>query len=867
VQSVTSFGHWIKRRRKALDITQEELAQQVGCSISTIVKIEADERRPSRQIAELLARHLEILPDQHDLFLKVARQDKRISSLEVIPPLADLAPAILLQRQKSSLPIFPTSFVGREHEIDILLNTLLDPACRLLTLTGPGGIGKTRIAVQVARRLETKFSDGVYYFSMATISQPESILPTIAEGLGLLFSGPADPLQQIIYFLRDQESLLVFDNMEHLLDGWSILETILQQAPNLKLLLTSRTQIQLQWEWIIELQGLPIPDGLDATSLAANSAARLFLQRARQSEQGFSLREEDAEALGRIIKLVDGLPLAIELAASWVHIMTVPEIAHELEQNLDLLATTRQDVPDRHRSIRAVFDHSWKLLADAEQMVLMKLSAFSGGFTRAAAEAIAGATLYSLSSLISKSLVRYQKETGRYDLHELIRQYALACLQEHPVEEAQTHELHSRYYLSWLTDQEVPLKSRQQIQTSLIIQVETANWMAAWRWCIQNQRLNLVRQVVPCLYWYYEIHGYYAEALPTYQLAVRKLRAAGAPQNLSTPEEKSAFAFLVDQSGWFEFRTGNIEQAAYLFAESLELARDLDDPELLYHIYGNWGYMELLRGDIPEAKRLTLECLAWARALESQWHIAIPANVLGIVELQQGNLAQAYQDLTTILDVWRAVGDPRGLIFCMLYLSSAALALGNYATAESVLGESNAIAQEKRDRWALAFGLDLLGQTAMAQGQPEKSSDLFRQSLVFSQEIGDLWASNRTLIHLAEAQAAAGAAEEGKQLFRDAYLQAQEAKWNPNGYEVLVAFLSGEPGTDLVTRLAVVFAILSNSAVPLPIRQRAEVLRDNWVTMLTPEQVTTAQTEASSKGLDVMAWELLGIERPYLATE
>jgi predicted ATPase/transcriptional regulator with XRE-family HTH domain len=856
---ITSFGYWIKRRRKALDITQEELAQRVGCSVSTIVKIEADERRPSRQMAELFARHLDIPTDQHDLFLKVARQDKRIDRLSSIPALEDLAPSAPFQQPQSKLPIFPTSFVGRKHEIDVLVNTLLDPACRLVTLTGPGGIGKTRFAVEAARRLEAKFGDGVYYFPMAGVRLPESILPTIADGLGLVFSGPAEPLLQILTFLRNKQSLLVFDNMEHLLDGWMILEEILRQAPEIKLLLTSRAQLQLQWEWIFELQGLPVPEALDFSNQETNSAALLFLQRARQASQGFSLEDEDAEDLLQILKLVDGLPLAIELAAAWAPVMTVGEIAQELERNIDLLATTRQDISDQHRSIRTVFDHSWKLLTDEEQLVLMRLSVFSGGFSRAAADSVAGASLLLLSSLIGKSLLRHQKETGRYDLHELTRQYALARLHTRPDEEAQIYEKHSRYYASWLASLEAPLKSEQQIQTSLLIHAETANWIAAWQWGVNNQRLAALREMAPCLYWYYEIHGYYAEALAAYHLAVKEFRAVEAPQCLTAPEEKSAFAFLVDQLGWFEFRTGNIEQAAALFAESLELASIQNDPEVLYHIYGNWGYMELLKGDISTAKRLTLECLACAEAMESQWHIAIPANVLGIVEMQQGNLEQAQQDLTAILKTWRAVGDPRGLIFCMLYLSSTALALGDFSTAESVLEESNAIARQKRDRWALAFGLDLLGQAAMAQGRFDEAGGIFDQSLVLSREIGDLWASNRTLIHLAEAQAATGISEETRQLFREAYLQAQQAKWTPNVFEALVAFLSVDSVTALETRLAALMEVLSHPGISAPIRQRAEVLRDRWVSELTFEQLEMARAGARGKSLEDWAQEILGV--------
>jgi transcriptional regulator with XRE-family HTH domain len=189
----TSFGSWVKRRRKALDITQNELAQRVGCSTSAIFKIEADERRPSRQIAELLAQHLEIPPDQQALFIKVARQEKRFSSLDGIPTLAEMVSWEVSERAGGNLPVFPTPFVGREYEIDTVSNLLQDPACRLVTLTGPGGVGKTRLAVEVARKLETTFADGAYFISLAAVDLPESILSILADVLGLVFSGPADP--------------------------------------------------------------------------------------------------------------------------------------------------------------------------------------------------------------------------------------------------------------------------------------------------------------------------------------------------------------------------------------------------------------------------------------------------------------------------------------------------------------------------------------------------------------------------------------------------------------------------------------------------------------------------------------------------
>ncbi|MFL7871865.1 MAG: AAA family ATPase [Anaerolineales bacterium] len=237
--------------------------------------------------AELLLEHLEISGDQRDLFLKVARQEKSTANLDAIPPLSALEPASAPKQNLGNLPLSPTPLVGREHEIRFISMQLLDLACRLLTLTGPGGVGKTRLAIAAGRQLASHFSGGVTFVSLAGIGMKESIIPAIAEALGLAFSGPAEPLVQLTTFLHTKEILLVVDNMEHLLDGGNLLGEILQGTQHVKMLLTSREQLQLQWEWLFEVQGLPIPEDIGA-GLESNSAVMLFIQRARQASQNFS---------------------------------------------------------------------------------------------------------------------------------------------------------------------------------------------------------------------------------------------------------------------------------------------------------------------------------------------------------------------------------------------------------------------------------------------------------------------------------------------------------------------------------------------------------------------------------------------------
>jgi predicted ATPase/transcriptional regulator with XRE-family HTH domain len=857
-----SFGTWVKRRRKALDLTQQGLAKQIGCSPSLIFKIESDERRPSRQMAELLAEKLDIPAEQHSLFLKTARQEKSPDALDTIPPLSQLASspegeAVSPPKPTHShLPVYPTPLIGREHELNLIPKQLLEPSCRLLTLTGAGGIGKTRLAIEVGHVLKPHFADGVYFISLAGISAPDSVLPAIADALGFGFSGPADLMVQLTNYLHEKEALLIFDNMEHLLEGRDLLGRILLETHHVKMIVTSREPTRLQWEWLFEVQGLPLPEENNANAVETNSAIQLFVQRAQQTSQQFSLETENSSAIVRICRMVGGLPLAIELAASWVRVLSSREIAQELEKSLDFLETRKLDMPQRHRSIKTVFDHSWKLLTDDERELLMKLSVFQGGFTREAAVVVTGASLFLLSSLVDKSLLRHSKKPDRYDLHELVRSYASTQLQNAPAEEEKVSLKYAVHYADWIQSLEWEFKSPRQTQTSQIIRTDTCHWHCAWHWAIEDHRLDLLRKMIPTLNWYFEVNGYYDEAISAFKTAVDHFRQSGAPVSLKTAEERSAFAFLIDSYGWFEFRKGNVEIAIPLLQESLDIAREQDDPEVMYYIHGNWGYLCLFTGEIEEARRLTAESLRYGQELKP-WHQAIPKSVLGIVAYQQENFQESHQQLKDSLSLWRPVGDPRGLVFTMTYMGMTALAMKEYESAKSILTESNQIAEANMDRWAHAFGLDLLGIASKSQGLHEEAITHFKQSISLYNEIGALMNSAQVATHMGQAYAAMRQDDEAKQLYLEAYSKAQTYKWPPVLLTALVSFTEMPNELPYETKLAVALSVLAHPAITPYLRGRSEAMRDDAKAALSEEMIKTVEDLARDKSPELWAQELL----------
>ncbi|HEX6036201.1 MAG TPA: NB-ARC domain-containing protein, partial [Anaerolineales bacterium] len=329
-----------------MGLTREALAKQVGYSFAMMRKIEDDERRPSLHAAELLAKALEIPQDQQEAFLRVARQERAVDELGPVDE-AGSFPWQTSPPPQTNLPLPTTLFVGRQAELARLNDLLENPACRLVTLVGLAGIGKTRLALQAARSQRSRFSDGVFFVSLAPLDSPEMLEGAVANAIGLQFHGAAEHQEQLLRYLDGKHMLLVLDNFEHLIERANLVVEMVQAAPDIQLLVTSREPLNLQGEWVFEVDGLPYPLSPEESSLEQYEAVQLFLQSALRASPGFSLNEHNRAWVARICQLTEGIPLGIELAAPWVRVLSCGEIAREIERSLDFLKVSARDIPER----------------------------------------------------------------------------------------------------------------------------------------------------------------------------------------------------------------------------------------------------------------------------------------------------------------------------------------------------------------------------------------------------------------------------------------------------------------------------------------------------------------------------------------
>ena len=854
------FGEWLRQRRDGLGLTRKEFAKRVGCSVSTLRKIENDERRPSGQIAELMANCLDIPAAEYSTFARVARGEL---SVERLPPVSNLiarpniSPAST--SSKTSLPILPTPLIGRRREMDELTQLLCDPQCRLLTLVGPGGIGKTRLAIETASRMQDSFTDGVYFVPLAPVNSTRFIVPVIADAIGFAFQGAnlIDPKTQLIGYLKGKQILLLIDNLEHLLadPGIELLTDLLANAPQLKLLATSRESLELQAEWVFEVNGLPIPQGGQEKESAQNTSVELFLQRAQRAHVGFNVMAEDYPAILHICQLVDGNPLGIELAAAWVRTLSCDEIALEIERGMDFLSVSAHDLPARHRSMRAIFDQSWKLLTQEEQEVLLRLSTFRGGFRREAAEQVAEATLAVLSALVTKSLVR-RSGARRYDLHELVRQFAAKQFAERPDEQAATQARHGSYYLTFFAEADGRLRSSVQRETLAELTAEMDNLRTAWDWAIAHHAITRVCQVSATLMYVYELRAWLEEGETVFRDAAEAFQSHAAEIG-SGDEALTAINAMRAHSAFFGFHLGKSAAAyAILLPSATHLQSSTDQFAAAYSMwYLGIVYWEL--GMFKEANESFQVSLEKAKALGERWYEAASAEFIGIVMHEQGEYNHARPHFMEALAIGRKLGDPMVISHVLAYMSQTSQALGETAEAEKFLRESLALTQEIGYRSGMGHALDGLGRLAQLTN-PYEARAFFTASYDAYREIGDLRNLSRVLSHQGYNSLAISDVAAAQNSFIAVLHLARDGGFIPFALDALVglASLQAKQG-DREHALELLLVVLNHPSSLQDTKNRAAQLRAELEALLTPSQIESIQANAEEETLESVVEKLL----------
>lgn len=666
----------------------------------------------------------------------------------------------------------PTSFIGRERELSELMQRLRDPDCRLLTLVGPGGIGKTRLALRAFDDLEEEFTDGAQFIPLQSATDRSDLVAATADALGVSLTGRREAAVQLINFLQDKNLLLVLDNVEQLLpDGAELIASILVEAPAVSLLVTSRHALNLQGEWRYRLQGLPVPDSSQVQNLRSFASVKLFQQRARQQRPEFSLDSESADVV-RICQLTEGVPLALELAASWIETLPCRAIAEQIDHGLDILTTDVSNVPDRHRSMRAVIDRSWRLLSDRERDVLQRLSVFRAGFQREAAEAVANASLDLLSALIDKSLLRREPD-GRFRLHELLREYGSEKLHHSESGASPACQLHASYYATLFDDRLNELHGERQREALEQLDVEWENMRAAWRWALTRGDVDLLNNASTSFFLFCQLRSRYRQGLDA--LADAADRLVQQPDGL---ERNRALARLYNHTGWLRIRIGQFKLARRDLERSWELysrpaielpAHMGSDPRsglaILASIQGdheraaslghdvrrsaeprqdkhNLAFAhyvltsaEAARGELELARQHAERACGLARETGNEWFLAHPLIEWGHVERALGGYEQARKHYEASYSIKKSFDDPQGMAAALNHRGEIALLQGDHAAARALFERSRDLHQQVQDPGGLAAALKGIGLAACAVQDTDRGRRPLREALEIAFDI------------------------------------------------------------------------------------------------------------------------------------
>lgn len=630
----------------------------------------------------------------------------------------------------SNLPVPATPFVGREAELNELETILGDDAVRLLAVIGLGGMGKTRLVLEVASKLlhatnrTRRFAHGIYFVDLAPVTAAAHIVGAVAEAVGYAFQQDARGAeQQLLDYLQEKNMLLILDNFEHVISGRDFVQAILQAAPAVKVLATSREKLNLSAETVFVLSGMSFPTWETPADALEYAAVKLFVQSARRVRRDFQLDAANLGYVARICRMVQGTPLGILLAAAWLETLTPREISDEISQSLDFLETEMHDLPERQRSLRAVFAYSWNLLSDEERLLFTRFSLFHGGFTRDAALQIAGTNLRALMLLVNKSLLRRDSVSGRYEVHELLRQYAEEKLKHSAAQDA-AYDAHSRYYLSWLAQLAPQLKGFGQLDALNLIDVDFENVRAAWIWAVGQRDAATVEAACEGLYLYLTFRNRLMDGEQLFGLARQVWRAADAEPGLLAGKMLVRFP---QKPPLAQFRRG-LEIAAR-HGDAFEIA-------FCQRLIGHW----LSHTEYNQAEGIPLlqASLHGYQALDDEFHAAQVLDDLGWSHNLMLDVAGQELLVQQSLDIRRRLGDKIGTANSLRAQGGANGGFFDMTDrAIRYWEEAKSIAYEMNDRLGVAWNASLQAANLIFKAEYAGADRLLDEAFPYAREIND----------------------------------------------------------------------------------------------------------------------------------
>lgn len=629
---------------------------------------------------------------------------------------------------------YATPFLGRAEELEGLRAALQSPPARMVTIVGPGGIGKTRLAMQAATLQSAEFAHGFCFVPLAGLGSVDGLVPSIAARLRIPISAQEDARRQLIHFLAEKHLLLLLDNFEHLIAGSDLLTDILAAAPGVRVLVTSRERLNLHAEVLFPIQGLRCPPHA-AGDPERFDAYQLFVRGAQRVDPRFRPSADDRACIVRICELVEGFPLALELAAAWTGTLSCAEVEAEVRRNHDFLSAQMRDVPERHRSLRAVFESSWNLLSEQERRVYRRLSLFRGGFTREAAEQVAQASLGVLSTLLGRSML-WRTEEGRFEAPEVLRQFAVEKLAEDPAEAAWTRRLYSQHFCGLLHQLRDELERADSGDALARLAPELDNVREAWSVAVQDRDVATIGQAYAGLFACYDARGWVQEGERAFDAAVTALRTARGEEEGGDPDRALLRAQLTVRHGAFCYHLGLHHKAQELIQRGLEQLRGARVPADTAFALDKLGQLARSTGELAEARSLHEESLSISRETGDARGMARSLISLGLVLQSTGDYAAAQELHLQGLERLREVGDHSATAYALINLGATASLQNRVDEAVRLLQESLALSRRSGNQRLVATALQNLGYVEMRAGNLDGAEGHLREAIAICKELG-----------------------------------------------------------------------------------------------------------------------------------